>query len=368
MTDRTAHSESPEEQLSQLFGGYRAEWLRGEIFELFTEPAYFPELKTSRPCVLIGGRGTGKTTVLRGLLGVDEEVAVLRSQLRSAKRDIAILDTVDPLKAYLVKVWAESKGLSVAEVYDDFLSDPTTWETRYTNYKHSLLYNINRKKRGIRRYYAGWDTFTRLAASNIRYLLELVDQSLLLHYRRHKSFDTAISAEDQTLAAQAVGKKNLSELEGLSVSGAELTKLLLGLGRVFGQMAGAPIGHAPEINQFHLSDEEPTDNALALQSRVAHLLDSAVMHLALLRWPGTKLGSEVDTRDYDYAMHPIFSAFFVFSYRRKRKMVLDSSDILGLVATPRDTIRSLLTRHHRSEDPLPEQLRIFEAHFNAHKK
>jgi hypothetical protein len=190
----------------------------------------------------------------------------------------------------------------------------------------------------------------------------------LLHYRRHKSFDTAISAEDQTLAAQAVGKKNLSELEGLSVSGAELTKLLLGLGRVFGQMAGAPIGHAPEINQFHLSDEEPTDNALALQSRVAHLLDSAVMHLALLRWPGTKLGSEVDTRDYDYAMHPIFSAFFVFSYRRKRKMVLDSSDILGLVATPRDTIRSLLTRHHRSEDPLPEQLRIFEAHFNAHKK
>src|SRR6266446_8306609 len=58
---------SPEEQLSQLFGGYKAEWLKGQLFELFTKPTYFPELETSRPCILIGGRGTGKTTVLLGL-------------------------------------------------------------------------------------------------------------------------------------------------------------------------------------------------------------------------------------------------------------------------------------------------------------
>ena len=67
MKERPEHSPTPEEQLSQLFGGYRAEWLKEQIFDLFTEPAYLPELKTPRPCVLIGGRGTGKTTVLRGL-------------------------------------------------------------------------------------------------------------------------------------------------------------------------------------------------------------------------------------------------------------------------------------------------------------
>jgi hypothetical protein len=60
-------AQSPEEQLSKLFGGYKAEWLKGQLFELFTKPTYFPELETSRPCVLIGGRGTGKTTVLLGL-------------------------------------------------------------------------------------------------------------------------------------------------------------------------------------------------------------------------------------------------------------------------------------------------------------
>jgi hypothetical protein len=59
--------ESLQEQLSQLFGSYKAEWLKEQLFDLFTEPAYFPELATRRSCVLIGGRGTGKTTVLRGL-------------------------------------------------------------------------------------------------------------------------------------------------------------------------------------------------------------------------------------------------------------------------------------------------------------
>ena len=56
-----------DEQLSTLFGDTRAEWLGKRIFDLFAKPAYFPELEQRRPCVLIGGRGTGKTTVLRGL-------------------------------------------------------------------------------------------------------------------------------------------------------------------------------------------------------------------------------------------------------------------------------------------------------------
>jgi hypothetical protein len=302
------------------------------------------------------------------LLGVKAEVDILASQLRRANRDVSALSNIEPLRAYLIKFWAESQGKSVAEVYDDFWRDQKGWDTRYSNYKHVLLYNITRRKRGIRRYYAGWEVFTRLAASNIRYLLELVDQSLLLHYCRHKSFEQPVSPEDQTLASQAVGKKNLSELEGLSVSGAQLTKLLLGLGRVFGQMAEDPTGHAPEINQFHIADDAPSDIPESPQARVAQLLESAVMHLALLRWPGTKPGSEADTRDYDYAVHPIFSAFFVFSYRRKRKMILSPEDVIGLIDRPRDTIRDILGRHHRSEETLPEQLRIFEAYFDADKQ
>ncbi|MBL7176054.1 MAG: hypothetical protein ISS66_09555 [Desulfobacteraceae bacterium] len=58
---------NPEQQLSELFGSYKAEWLKEKLYDFYAEPAYFPELTTSRPCMLVGGRGTGKTTVLRCL-------------------------------------------------------------------------------------------------------------------------------------------------------------------------------------------------------------------------------------------------------------------------------------------------------------
>ncbi len=55
------------ERLAELFSGYRAEWLDEKVFELFTEPSYFPQLTGTHPCFLEGGRGTGKTTALRCL-------------------------------------------------------------------------------------------------------------------------------------------------------------------------------------------------------------------------------------------------------------------------------------------------------------
>lgn len=55
------------ELLDELFGIYKAEWLHQKIFEFFAAPSYFNDLKNARPCIIQGGRGSGKTTVLRGL-------------------------------------------------------------------------------------------------------------------------------------------------------------------------------------------------------------------------------------------------------------------------------------------------------------
>ena len=55
------------EILSQLFADYRAEWAQQLFASLFVPPPYFSKLETNRPCFLIGGRGTGKTTALKSL-------------------------------------------------------------------------------------------------------------------------------------------------------------------------------------------------------------------------------------------------------------------------------------------------------------
>lgn len=58
---------SDKEAISRLFGDYRAEWSQPEFASLFTPPPYLGKLENNRPCFLVGGRGTGKTTTLRSL-------------------------------------------------------------------------------------------------------------------------------------------------------------------------------------------------------------------------------------------------------------------------------------------------------------
>ena len=196
--------------------------------------------------------------------------------------------------------------------------------------------------------------WSRIATS--AYALELVYESLKDSLKEQQPELKPVTHESQTTASQLVGARALKELEGVSIYGAQLTKLVLGLGRVFGVMAAEAEGHAPEVNQFYLDSSWSDSN-----SRENGLLDSAVMHLALVRHTGTKLVEQAATQDYDYWLHPVFAPFFVYSYRRKRKMKLNGELLEGLVDRPRPTLRHILSRTSRSiQDELPEQLQLFE--------
>ena len=150
------------------------------------------------------------------------------------------------------------------------------------------------------------------------------------------------------------------ELEGLSVHGAQLTKLLLSLGRIFEVLAQNPHGHAPELTQFHLPDDLPLGHA-------APLLTAAVMHLALVRSVSNKRSKRMDfdLKSYDYSIHPIFAPFFTFSHRRKRKMKISPHQLLALVNEPRAAIRQILRQYDQQDDaPLPDQLQLFEGFYH----
>ena len=67
MTERDIDNSELIRKLSHQFGNYRAEWNGDDVFSHFTTPGYFAHLEQFRPCVLQGGRGSGKTTTLKGL-------------------------------------------------------------------------------------------------------------------------------------------------------------------------------------------------------------------------------------------------------------------------------------------------------------
>lgn len=295
---------------------------------------------------------------------VEELLEEHRDSLTASGR--AAVSELPALHVVFLDLRAQYKGIGFPTAVQQYLANQQKGDRRYDNYKHSILFILNRGKPGIRKYYTGWDVFTRISGNNIRYLLELVDTSISLHLHAEEGFGS-IGPETQTQAAQMVGKKNLTELEGLSVQGAQLTKLLLGLGRIFGVMAARPVGHTPEVNQFSLRHSFSTAANETDDEDAISLLKAAVMHLALVRFPGTKLADEGDTREYDYSVHPIFAPYFVFSHRRKRKLALTSSELLGLVREPRQTIDRLLRDQNREIEPLPDQLVLFEGFYAGTK-
>lgn len=295
------------------------------------------------------------------LLGVREHAAGILRQIKvECPQWMEEATAMAPLDLSLVDFWARSQQSSVAAVFEERQRESKSWDDRYGNYKFAVLFTLRRRKTGIRKYYAGWRTYTLMAGGNIRYLLELVGQALLLQKRDGRSTPgEPVRPELQTLAATQVGRKNLSELEGLSVHGAQLTKLLLGLGRIFELLASEPEGHTPEVTQFTLPEDAPLGEA-------EKLLSAAVMHLALVRSVANKR-ADLDLKGYDYSVHPIYSAFFVFSYRRKRKLRLTPNQLMALVREPKTGIRQILRQNNRGDEdyPLPDQLRLFEGFYEA---
>ena len=293
------------------------------------------------------------------LLGIDSQIQEIRHQLASSPQLLDAVEQMPKLQAYMLLFWSRAQDSSLVSEVQDFKKNPSEWRTRYQNYKHALLYTLRRRRSGIRKYYCGWDTFLLLSSSNIRYALELVYESLRRNLEQPSLQLGPVRPNLQTEAAQSVGARALKELEGVSIYGAQLTKLVLGLGRVFSVMALDAEGHAPEVNQFYLSPN--LDGSVSEQKG---LLVAAVMHLALIRKSGTKLSGQSATQDYDYWLHPVFAPFFVYSYRRKRKIQLDIDLLEGLVHQPPSTIRQILSKNNRNvEEELPEQLHMFEGYY-----
>lgn len=298
-----------------------------------------------------------------GDLTSEDEAMLLKVQDTQLYKDIVETNGKIPdpillpeLYWYVLAWWAKSHNLSYEEVLQDYRNNTRAWDERYGNYKYEALFSIRRGKgkSGVQKFYAGWDTYIKLANGNIRYLMELVYTALEIHLVNGADFSTPVSFEDQTKAAKIVSRKHLKELEGLWNEGAKLTKLLYGLGQVFHSLTTAKKS-APEVNQFYCQG--------VLTDETDAMLRAGVMNLALVRMEGNKPNSDYDTKESLYSLHPIFSPFFMYSYRKKRKMKLTNSELLGLATVPAEYVQKILKNYELSPEDVAEsvrQLTIFD--------
>lgn len=294
-------------------------------------------------------------------LGAAESAAPIRARLAVVNdarlaRDAASLSNLEVL---MIFQRSKQQGVQLEQVLLERRAQPEIWKTYVENYRYATLFQIASSKAPIRKLYCGWGTFTALSSSNIRYLLELVANTFREQPKSIEEMKTPFGWEVQTVAAQSVGRKNLFELEGFR-EGALLVKLTIGLGRLFQIMARDADSHAPEQNQFSFQSSAEIPEELRL------LVTNAIMHSALSRIVSNKLNKN-DARSYDYSLHPIFSAFFSISHRRKRKIIIDPRELLTLANDPGKGVSALLARQGRTEwdEALPEQLLLFGDHLGV---
>ncbi len=257
-----------------------------------------------------------------------------------------VLD-IHPLYKFFLAYWADIHHDSIKDTVKNYEYNTRSWDQRYDNYKYSLLFKIRRGRGqvGIQKYYAGWNTFVKLANGNIRYIMELVYKSCYLYLQDNGDITNPIPFDKQTEAAQEVGKKNLTELEGAWEKGVQITKLVMSLGSLFGKIAMFRGKSAPELVQFDITGE--------MSERTLEIMNASVMNLAIIRMSSNKIsGKELKT--YQYSLHPIFAPYFQFSFRRKRKLSLRNDEILGCIDNPEETVDAILKRKNIADMEEPE--------------
>jgi len=289
-------------------------------------------------------------------------------ELAGATPDLAEWARGQGVDAYFVKFFAEMDEVSLAEAARSLVADPTYYRNRVNNYGYASLFWLTRGRKGtrIRKYYAGSDTFLALASGNIRYLLELIDESIATYFADEKKSEgpVRIGPQYQTEAAKAVAKRRLDQLEGVSEKGVALKRLVLAIGKVFYEFARTPVGHTPEVASFVLSG--PPEK----QAEIAGLLADGVSHLAIEVAPRTKATSDNEMRDDDeYFLHPIFVPFFEYTHRRKRRATFSAEVLLELQTRPQWAIEQLVAgRRQAASDELPDQLAMFDLFFSGKKR
>jgi hypothetical protein len=257
---------------------------------------------------------------------------------------------VTPLYKFFLAYWADTHNEKLESAIEDYQAHHGAWDSRYDNYRYSLLFKIRtgRGMGGIQKFYSGWTTFVKLANGNIRYLMELVYRSFYLYLQADGDLKLPLSPEIQTKAARNVGWKNLTELEGTWQNGSQLTRMVQTIGTIFAYMAKEGDNVAPEIVQFEIEGER--------SERTEELLSAGVMNLALVRMAANKQTGRGSVKEFMYMLHPVFSPFFIYSFRKKRKMVITDAEFLECIDNQKDAVANILSKknikfHSETEDP-----------------
>lgn len=159
-----------------------------------------------------------------------------------------------------------------------------------------------------------------MANKNLRHFLIICYKTLELAELDDESSEV-FSIETQARAAYEASDQLIREIKTFGEYGEQLRIFVLRLGSVFRALQSSPSMSEPEQNQFTINSG---DRALDAQELI--FISEAQKYAILIEMLETKTKGVVGSDITDFQLNPIYSPYFLISYRRKRKIELSVED------------------------------------------
>ncbi|KPZ52841.1 hypothetical protein AN391_03546 [Pseudoalteromonas sp. P1-13-1a] len=209
-----------------------------------------------------------------------------------------------------------------------------------TNFVGCYL-NIIQRRKEENRLYCGFDTFISLSQGNLRHFLELCRTAFSAGFTIQNS-NFSISQDYQSFAANQTSSSLFSEIKSFKPKGEKLQNFANRLGELFALHQSRLSQSEPEKSHFSI-----TGGATSLSNEERLLLDECEKWGVLTKVTATKTKSRLSIDDYDWILNPIYAPKFEISYRKKRKLNLNSEDIKALFSDQKYLYDALYEKHKK---------------------
>ncbi len=202
--------------------------------------------------------------------------------------------------------------------------------------------------------FSGFSVLIMIARGNVRHLLELIHRIFKEYQPVNDEILPIVPPPVQAHAIYVASESIINTVSGFGIYGPQLYAFASCLGSVFRQRHRSDKQSEPEINHFTIASGE-------LGERLNKYLLEAEKWSVLFVSRETKMKT-LGVIGSDYTLNPIFSPYFQISYRKKRSLHLNSSQLLQMFEGEQQ-IRDALVRELGKQDPSePEQIDLFGGH------
>lgn len=252
--------------------------------------------------------------------------------------------------AIIVPVLLARSSNNAKEVFDEFHKYKNGEPSKFQGWlPNNFIGAYLKLYRGYNRacpFYAGFSTFTKISLGNIRHFLELCNAAL-------KRWDSSegtltIDIETQALAVRSASEDILNEAPSYGALGSSLRAFIYNLGHIF------------EYSQMRRTQSEPEVNHFSIKGGYTNLDDADLYFLSeaekwgvLYKDKSTKEKDKSNPDSVEWVLNPIYSPFFVISYRKKRKIEFTPEQFKILHCGSTDS-KSSLEKSYRTKWGLDE--------------